>query len=169
MLAGFCFFLFQYFKDVVPCLLACIVSDNKFLQSFFLSPWIFFFSPLSLRLLLRFLSSSVLSSRHLWCVLEWFSSCLFTWVLFIFFNPCVYIFNELWKFLSPCFSSFLCFSTHSGTPHTCTSEHLILSFLSCCSVHYFLIFFPSVFVILGNFYCCVFKFANFFLQGLISF
>lgn len=74
-LAVFFFFFFPFSTvKIVPCLLVCIVSDNKFLLSLFLFPYIFFFS-LSQAAFKIFVFIRTCQQ----CIYDvlWFSSCLF--------------------------------------------------------------------------------------------
>lgn len=99
----FVFFSFQYFKDVVPCLLGCIVSDNKFCFASYLCFLVFSFIFLSWAVFKTFVFISTFQQciyDMLWCGSLYVS---LAWSLLMLFDPWVQIFNELWKFLSHCF------------------------------------------------------------------
>lgn len=92
--------------------------------------------------------------------------------MFILLGFCLYpsihalYFNELWQFLSPCFFKAFCASLPTLALHMYVRLDTVLS---CCSVHYFLIFFFPLCLSFCNFYCCSSSSQKFSLQGLISF
>ena len=70
----------------------------------------------------------------------------FTWSLLSFFDVCIYVFHQIWKFSAIISSSILSipFCSSLGTPTVHMSVCLIMSQGAWGSVHFFTIFFLSI-------------------------